>query len=433
MCIFSGAIRAVSSTRIFARLDGDGRQVLVYQMRVATDRAVAMVLPLPVDPARNGDDAVAFVDLSHYPKFFADLAEAFPEPRSFGRGMMAAAQLAAPRPTLAVHAVGDFVASYVPRADDFARLDPQFRLPASVLADVPAYADHGFAVFQLAPHALDDDPPPPPRRRWWWPWGRPPAAPFDPDAGADIHPMALTFPTRHADALFFPTLHVHDGGRVPREATFDHALYCQSDDARLVETFAWRRSDGNLGRHVDNGRARGTIAAAAPAFRTQLYGTQRNVDHVFAPPRCTPAKLAHAAPYYRFQLAATAAYYTVLDTAENRARQHTARAHLDALADGLVAGLDALVAEHRDAWQLVPLAGNDDPSIFLVNNRPHALTERGPVELADRAIALSFSAETPRVERQSVRLAFATPPPLQVHAAIEHALAQLLERALPAE
>jgi hypothetical protein len=38
--------------------------------------------------------------------------------------------------------------------------------------------------------------------------------------------MAFLFPTRRPDALFFPTLHVHDGKFHPT-AEFDHVLYFQ--------------------------------------------------------------------------------------------------------------------------------------------------------------------------------------------------------------
>lgn len=67
---------------------------------------------------------------------------------------------------------------------------------AMILLAVPAYADHGFAVFQLKP------------------------------GDVTIHPMGLVFPTRAPDQLFFPTVHLHDG-RFHATAKFDHALYFQ--------------------------------------------------------------------------------------------------------------------------------------------------------------------------------------------------------------
>jgi hypothetical protein len=62
---------------------------------------------------------------------------------------------------------------------------------------VPHYADYGFAVFQFQP------------------------------GKKTVHPMAMRFPTRAPDQLFFPTVHVHDGRYKPK-ATFDHALYYQT-------------------------------------------------------------------------------------------------------------------------------------------------------------------------------------------------------------
>lgn len=120
MCCFSGPVHDVSATRIFARHLGGDRQALVYSMNVEVAEELAMVLPLPV-AAGAGEDALSFVDLSAYPTFFGDLADAFPVRRSGSRG----GQMAAVRamPTLAVHDVGDFVASYVPTPRDFDRLD----------------------------------------------------------------------------------------------------------------------------------------------------------------------------------------------------------------------------------------------------------------------------------------------------------------------
>src|SRR5690606_38691297 len=107
--------------------------------------------------------------------------------------------------TLVVHEVGSFIASYVPTRADFTRLDARFRLPSVLFDAVPAYADYGFAVFQLA-------------------------------AGTHtVHPMAFSFPTREPDRLFFPTVHVHDGRWCVR-AKFHHALYFQRDNVAGYET-----------------------------------------------------------------------------------------------------------------------------------------------------------------------------------------------------
>jgi len=52
-------------------------------------------------------------------------------------------------PTLQVHRVGAFEASFVPSRADFGRLDPRFRLPDEVLAGLPYDDSWGHAVFKL--------------------------------------------------------------------------------------------------------------------------------------------------------------------------------------------------------------------------------------------------------------------------------------------
>jgi hypothetical protein len=146
MCIFSGESNVtVDGTRIFGRVEG-GEQFLVYQMSVGTSAETAMVLPLPIAPG-HGEAAVRFIDLSTYPKFFEALELMFPqtlyllahEPQGLGERS----------PTLVVHRVGDFEASYVPSIADFARLDKRFQLSSAIWDKLPAYRDYGFAVFKL--------------------------------------------------------------------------------------------------------------------------------------------------------------------------------------------------------------------------------------------------------------------------------------------
>jgi hypothetical protein len=184
----------VSATSIFARMIEPGRQALAYGMNLDSAAEVAMVLPLPVVPG-SGDDAARFISLEKHPRMFGELAELFVPMAAQRKGGLIPS-FAPRRQKLAVHAVGSFVASYVPSRADFGRLDPRFRLPDLVFDAVPAYADHGFAVFQLA------------------------------KGKHTIHPMALSFPTRAPAKLFFPTVHLHDG-TWHRTAKFDHALYYQ--------------------------------------------------------------------------------------------------------------------------------------------------------------------------------------------------------------
>lgn len=191
MCCFTRPVSHVGSTRIFARRLPDGRQLLVYAMSVAAAEDLAMVLPLPVGPG-----GLRFLDLSAEPDLFAALDACFPALATLGRGP-------APQPApLPVERVGAFDASFVPSLADFPRLDPRFRLDPELWQALGA-ADRGFAVFQL--HG---------RRSWW----RTPTR--------AVHPMGLVF-DGPGPALFFPTVHVHDGAAHPTVA-FDHTLYLQA-------------------------------------------------------------------------------------------------------------------------------------------------------------------------------------------------------------
>lgn len=71
MCCFSGEVKAVTGTQIFARRAEPNRQYLVYAMRYDAPNDLAMILPLPV-PSRPAENAVQFIDLLDYPEFFAD-------------------------------------------------------------------------------------------------------------------------------------------------------------------------------------------------------------------------------------------------------------------------------------------------------------------------------------------------------------------------
>ena len=249
MCCFSGAVRHVEGTKIFARAIDATRQALVYSMVIDAPQPVAMILPLPV-----GEGAVQFVNLEGYPGFFDDLERGFPVPaaRSFGP---------APQAKLEVHRVGSFVASFVPQPADFARLDPQFRMPANVFDRLPLYRDYGFAVFQLS------------------------------DPHAKIHPMAFTFPRRHPEQLFFPTVHVHDGA-VHDTAHFDHALFMQLPEpvcppelrihgGDAIERRGWSPSFVPAGKFMDMARAQGLVDENAPVRVRRLAGKLPNEDILF--------------------------------------------------------------------------------------------------------------------------------------------------------
>lgn len=260
MCCFSQPVALVADTSIFARASTQGRQFLVYSMRYAAAAELAMVLPLPVPP-RPPDDAVRFVSLQDYPAFFHDLAYGFED-----TGTLADDEFDADAPaaaTLAVHEVGDFVASFVPTVADFARLDERFRIGRDIWDHLPGYHDFGFAVFQLKET---------PSKKGFF--GRLFGGPR-PEA-KEVHPMAFEFPRRNPDLLYFPTLHVHDRTVHPH-AAFDHLLYCQTEDESAGWLAGWRQSHGPASQFMDVARTQG-IVADQPCWRLTLKGRLQNKD-----------------------------------------------------------------------------------------------------------------------------------------------------------
>lgn len=395
MCMFSRHVELVASTKIFARGLADGSQVLAYAMDVAAPEPLAMVLPLPV-PAGGGEDAISFVNLEGYAELFDDLKRAFPalgfgaQPAS--RGFPEEQML-----SLEVHQVGAFEASYVPHPRDFARLDPRFQLPPNVLAQLPQYADWGFAVFQLA------------------------ASPRTP-----IHPMALRFPRRDPRALFFPTVHVHDGS-VPAQAMFDHQLFAQLDPV-TARVIGWTPSTGPLGGFVDGARAHGLVDGAAGGHTQMFVGPLPNRDVVLCTPPVTLDDLEGRGETYAYQVQATYhfaavshhAYPRWLDTAANR---------LPGLCRGIRDGLAELATRNARAWQLGPLT-DALPPYFMNGDQLWRGTSymdgarveaRGPGRIAFRPFGTL-------VEPQAITLGFAELPSEDDARAINRALAQLLDR-----
>jgi hypothetical protein len=246
MCILIGgeAVR-VSGTSIFARHCAPGRQVLVYSMRVFARTPTAMILPLPV-VSGSGEQALRFIDLSGYAEFFEEMnAACRPVFESLGLGAPLAVSAQLAEPLLKVEEVGDFEASFVPTVADLRRLDPRFQLPPEVWSELPDYSDWGFAVFQLKLEASE--------AAW--------------QSGREVHPMAFEFPTRSADRLFFPTVHVHDRS-FHSTAHFDHSLYCQREDARERFRSLWSELNPGELERAERGRA----PQLEPWYRRSLQG-----------------------------------------------------------------------------------------------------------------------------------------------------------------
>jgi hypothetical protein len=243
MCCFSRKVELVADTNIFARAAAEGRQFLVYSMRLKAGEELAMILPIPV-PKETKEGAVKFINLEKYPDFFAELSSGFPQadakPESGGK------KDAPNRHKLAVVEVGSFVASFAPSLKDFGRLDERFRLPADVWDKLPQYKNSGFAVFQLKKGEMK------------------------------VHPMAFEFPRANPRQLFFPTVHIHDGS-VPAKARFDHQLYCQlTDEAGGI---TWEESPQPAGLFMTKiERAQGIVDPKAHCYRKLMSGQFDNQD-----------------------------------------------------------------------------------------------------------------------------------------------------------
>lgn len=243
MCCFSRRVDFVADTGIFARPTRQGRQLLVYGMKVGAPEDLALILPLPVATG-TPEDGVNFINLEGYPGLFDDLAAGF---RVRGETFSLGASAGRAAGTLKVESVGSFVASFVPTVRDFARLDARFRLSDAIWKPLGQYAKYGFAVFQLKKGA-----------------GR-------------IHPMAFSFPSAAPEQLFFPTVHIHDGEVHPK-AEFDHTLYCQVGRTGLSSLMHWEESWQPAAKFINPAKARGVIEPDRHVFRRSLKGMLANVD-----------------------------------------------------------------------------------------------------------------------------------------------------------
>jgi hypothetical protein len=338
MCCFSLPVRFVGGTKIFARTLGAGMQALAYSMNVEIDAELAMVLPIPVAHGA-AEDAVRFIDLSRYPSLFEDLHRAFPPLIQPAKSRLALPDLFVAK-TLAVHDVGDFEASFVPTQRDFARLDERFRLPDGVFDGIARYADYGFAVFRLKP-----------KKKLFGGIGR-----------QTIHPMAFAFPSREPDALFFPTVHVHDGA-VHATAKFDHSLYAQAGGV-LGATIDWAPALGRLDAYVDMARTEGLVDAELPGFALPLYGELANDDVWLRPlPDVALEDLEARGECFSFRAHAAHAHATGTLDARRTAWRKTAR-NLGQVARSIAGQLRELEQTKRDALRLGPLTA-ELPAHFI--------------------------------------------------------------------
>lgn len=424
MCCFSRAVSSVGATQIFARrLDDGPRQALVYSMTLSFSEELAMILPLPVATAV---DHIEFLNLSHYRTFFSDLAKCFPPPKP-PPGVLAATVRTAPPPQqLAVHDVGDYVASFVPQARDFERLDPRFRLPTSLAELHDEYADWGFAVFQLKP-------------------GRRPSpaqTTQTTQTTQTVQPMAFTFASRRPDAIFFPTLHIHDGQSVEPLAQFDHQLTLQTADPLLAQTLRWRQSEHRVGKFVSPAKTGVLTAPKDIAHRTLFIGKLPNQDTWIEPPVCSGLdRLSGRGERFSFTLDVSAVYRPATSDKERR-QKRVAQSQIDALHAGLQTGLSELCRTKSDAWGLTTpppptfwqrLRGDEIPRLWLSGRTPFVLGPNGLEALpagTPGPYEIEIGAETEAVPRQTVSFRFARIPSAEIVEEIERAIAALLDRSL---
>lgn len=247
MCIMSQSVRDISGTSIFVSDLGRGIHCTVYEMEVDTDTPVAMILPVPVLQG-SGLDALEFVNLQGYPKFFDDMDKLFPEPMSRAVGVAGGTRS---KGVLKVHDVGDFVASYAPNRSSMLKLDPRFQLKPNIWTSLPDYGNFGFAVFQLKPGL----------------------------GSKKIHPMAYKYPSEQPNELFFPTVHVHDGSHAEKLADFDHKLYFQVSP-NFMDVSGWEKGKISVQTKIDLPLTQGLVRPEASIMRKRVNGKEENADYV---------------------------------------------------------------------------------------------------------------------------------------------------------
>lgn len=95
-----------------------------------------------------------------------------------------------------------------------------------------------------------------------------------------VHPIAYRYPAESPEELFFPTVHVHDGGHADPEAGFDHVLYAQRAWPVPDRDTGWESGSLLPGRVMDVGRSHGLVAPDVPLRRARLLGHYPNADVV---------------------------------------------------------------------------------------------------------------------------------------------------------
>jgi hypothetical protein len=91
--------------------------------------------------------------------------------------------------------------------------------------------------------------------------------------------MALSFPSRHPEKLFFPTVHIHDG-EVHAKEHFDHELYCQVARPGFFEMMKWEESPGIAKGACKVEKSEGLLYGDSHIYRRRMVGDFANKDIV---------------------------------------------------------------------------------------------------------------------------------------------------------
>jgi hypothetical protein len=151
--------------------------------------------------------------------------------------------------SLKVHDVGQYVASFVPSLAYFAKLDPRFRLSLETARSFSAYRGFGYAVFQLKESANE----------------------------SDFHPMAFRYTPADSKTLFFPTVHIHDGGSYRDRAEYSHYLYAQPEIA--ADRNWWSKSDLLPSKQLVE-KSNGLVHPDRHLYKALVFGIHPNHDYI---------------------------------------------------------------------------------------------------------------------------------------------------------
>ena len=104
--------------------------------------------------------------------------------------------------------------------------------------------------------------------------------------------MALKFPRRNPELLYFPTLHIH-AQTVQPAADFGHVLYCQPEPGwdHFIHLRNWSWSLQPAQENLDLSKAQELIDPRAHCFRYPLAGRRQNRDTWVAINATYPTKM----------------------------------------------------------------------------------------------------------------------------------------------